>query len=264
MAIQSNGRQYQGSWNPFEAAGSLVGSFLTGAGLSSPDTPYDQSRMDNLMAQRPEFGSILGENGQVLDQYRLDAQPYVDQIQGVKYDQSGLNALKDRALATGQSPWAAMQLQQGEMNRQDAMGRLGAQSNAALAGARSGLAMRGGLSGGAGASLARQAMRDRMAGAQGINRQDMTNRLNIGIQDQQQKDQFLSQLPGAQAQAFGAQLGQAQAAAQMGFNSDQWNMQNALTDLQQRRDFDMQSWLKNMEVEAANRQATATENAGKK
>lgn len=271
MAIQTIGGKILEGMNPAEALGwgfgqlgSWVGDFTDAAGLTRPDTPYDQSRMDNLMAERPEFGSIVGEDGRVLDQYRLNAQPYVDQIKGVQYDSSGLDALKGRALATGQSPWAAMQLQQNEMARQDNMGRAGAQAASGLAQARSGLAMRGGLSGGAGASLARQNMRDAMAARQGINRQDMQNQLAVGIKDQEMKDSFLSQLPGAQNAAFGAQLGQAQSAAQMGFGADQFNLQNTLSEIANKRQFDMDAWMKNMEVEAANRQATATENAGKK
>lgn len=266
------------SGNPLDYAGGLInpwgllggitydGKSLTGrAGeliFGAPDKE-DTSGLDELRKQRPEFGSIL-QNGQLGDQYKLNAQPYVDQIKGVQYDSSGLDALKSRALATGQSPWAAMQLQQNEMARQDNMGRAGAQAASGLAQARSGLAMRGGLSGGAGASLARQNMRDLMAARQGINRQDMQNQLAVGIKDQEMKDQFLSQLPGAQTQAFNAQLGQAQSAAQMGRGADQFNLQNTLSEIANKRQFDMDAWMKNMEVAAAERQATATENAGKK
>lgn len=238
----------------------LAGDMIFG----KPDQKYDQSRMDNLLAQRPEFSSILGSNGQLQDQYKINAQPWMDQIKGVQYDSSGLDALKARALATGDSPWAALQRQQNEMARQDNMGRVGTQANSALAQARSGLAMRGGLSGGAGASLARQNMRDAMAARQGINRQDMQNQLAVGIKDQEMKDQFLSQLPGAQAQAFGLQLGQAESAAKLGYGADEFNLQNTLGQISDKRNFDMQNWLKEMEVEAANRQAVATENAGKK
>lgn len=252
----------QGTNGTYEGAG--LGDLWEWLGITKKDTPYDQSQMDAIRAARPEFGSILNSSGQLQDQYKVNAQPWMDQIKGVQYDQSGLDALKARALSTDQSPWAKMQLEQNELARQDNMGRVGTQANSALAQARSGLAMRGGLSGGAGASLARQNMRDAMSARQGINRQDMQNKLSVGIKDQEMKDQFLSQLPSAQNAAFNAQLGQAQTAAQMGLNSDQWNLQNTLGQISDKRNFDMQNWLKEMEVAASERQAVATENAGKK
>lgn len=238
----------------------LAGDMIFG----TPDQEYDQSRMDDLMAQRPEYGSIMGSDGTIQDKYKLNAQPYIDQIKGVQYDSSGIDAIKARALATGDSPWAALQRQQNEMARQDNMGRVGTQANSALAQARSGLAMRGGLSGGAGASLARQNMRDAMAARQGINRQDMQNQLAVGIKDQEMKDNFLSQLPGAQNAAFNAKLGQAQTAAQMGLGADQFNLQNSLSEISNKRQWDLDKWMKEMEVEANERTAVATENAGKK
>lgn len=199
--------------------------------------------IDAAWKDRPQFGSILNDAGILQDQYRLNRQ----------LDTRGLDAFRERALNTGESAWARMARQQQEMQRQGSLEAADAQTAGASAQARSSLASRGGLSGGAQLALARSGMRDLMNSKQGINRQAMTNDMNIGIEDEKQRLAALQALPGMENQAFATQLDQ-----------DKYNMQNTLQQITDKRNFELDAWKQKMQVLASNRQAEATENAGKK
>ena len=198
--------------------------------------------IDKGWNERPEFGSILNESGQLGDGYKLNRQ----------LDSRGLDAFRDRALSTGESPWAAMMKGQQEMQRQNSMESADAQSASGAAQARSSLAARGGLSGGAQLSLARSGARDLMNAKQGINRQAMTNNMNVGIEDEKQRMAALQALPGMENQSFSTLLDQ-----------DKYNMTNTLQQVTDKRNFELDAWKKRMEVIAAGKQADATEKAGK-
>lgn len=206
-------------------------------------TKYDWTEIDKGWSERPEFGSILNANGQLQDPYKLNRQ----------LDSRGLDAFRERALSTGESPWAAMMKQQQEMQRQGALESADAQSAGASAQAMSSLASRGGLSGGAQLALARSGARDLMNAKQGINRQAMTNNMNVGIEDEKNRLLALQALPGMENQAFSIQTDQ-----------DKYNITNALQQIGDKRTYDLDAWKKRMEVMASNKQAEATENAGKK
>lgn len=112
-------------------------------------------------------------------------------------DQRGLNALRDKATATGPSAWAKLATdQQGidELNQKDVAGQ---QALTGAATARNMLAMKGGLGGGAAERIAGTAARGMNADRQAAARQGSVNRLNIGMQDESNKNQLLSQLPQA-------------------------------------------------------------------
>jgi hypothetical protein len=199
--------------------------------------------IDAAWKERPEFGSILNESGQLGDGYKLNRQ----------LDSRGLDAFRDRALSTGESPWAAMMKGQQEMQRQSAMESADAQAASGAAQARSSLASRGGLSGGAQLALARSGARDLMNSKQGINRQAMTNNMNVGIEDEKQRMAALQALPGMENQSFSTLL-----------DKDKYNMTNTLQQISDKRTYDLDAWKKRMEVMAAGKQADATQNAGKK
>lgn len=125
-------------------------------------------------------------------------------------NQDALNALKSRAMAQGDSPWAALQKQQNELNRTTQMDQAGASALGASDMARSELAMRGGLESGASERIAENSARDLNANRAGIGRAAQSNALNIGISDDQTKMGLLSQLPGIDLANANFNLGQAQ------------------------------------------------------
>lgn len=129
-----------------------------------------------------------------------------DLLSGASYDQSGLQAFKERALQTGESPWARMMREKTDMEQGKALSSAGAQAAGATSGAMSNLAMRGGLSRGAAERLARGGMRDMAQARQEIYGRGAGQRLDIGIEDEKQRLAALGALPGLQAQAYETQL----------------------------------------------------------
>lgn len=225
----------------------------------------DQIEIEGMFSERPKFDaySITNPDGSLKDQFNVNAKPFLDQINGVKMDDGGYKALQQRALwdpaKQGDSPWMKLMKQQMNLQRQDAAQTLSAQQAGAAAQARSQLAMRGGLSGGAAMSLARQGARDLSRGQQGLARQNLMNQSNLGIQDEQMRNNMQTQLAGFEGQRFNSMLGQAQASAQMGLQNSQWNMGNAIKDMSNRGQFDLDAWNKKMEVMGSYRNARATE-----
>ncbi len=125
-------------------------------------------------------------------------------------DQTALNAIKARAMATGDSPWATLQKQQNELARIDQMDQAGGSALGAADLARSQLAMKGGLQSGAAERIAESSARDLNANRAGIGRAAQANALGIGISDDQTKMALLSQIPGMDLANAGFNLNQAQ------------------------------------------------------
>ena len=124
-----------------------------------------------------------------------DAQTRFANIQA---DQRGMNALRDRALATGPSAWANLQTQQQKLGEQTALDQSAKAQSGAMANAMSNMAMRGGVGGGASMRAARQSAQDQALAAQGVRRQGQMDRLGIATSDEQMRQQALSQLPAAE------------------------------------------------------------------
>jgi hypothetical protein len=89
------------------------------------------------------------------------------------------------------------------------------------------LAQRGGLSAGQRERLAMQGQRQNLQSTQQIKNQGLQNRFQIGMQDEQTKNQFLSQLPGLDLQK--ANFDQSQRAYQN--QASQYDIGNALKDV---------------------------------
>lgn len=136
--------------------------------------------------------------------------PTVNQtLGGIKYDPAALDAIKTRAMSTGPSAWASMMTQQQGLDEQNQLQRAATQNASGMANARAQLASRGGLTGGAAERLARSGSRNLMASSQDISRQGMTDRLGIGVQDENQKLGLLQSIPGMETQRMGADLAKA-------------------------------------------------------
>ncbi len=202
-------------WNPYVSAGrkradqkksieAENGSRPTAAGFNSILTPEGKLGSNYQVAAGPEIKAkpIIGP-GSIIPGTVTAGSVNADKITGgqldmekLKANPDALNALKERAMATGDSPWLKMQLQKQGLDETTARDQAGGQALSGSALARSQLGMKGGLSGGAAERIAMNAGRGLNATRQGIGRAGQMDRLNLGIADDQTKMQALSQIPG--------------------------------------------------------------------
>lgn len=209
-------------------------------GLKMPDIQYGSpfaqpGRPDYIAGYDPKTMSLL------------------PQVQSRLGNLKGLDALRDRALGTGSSPWASMMTRKQFDEESDARERGKQEARSSANQAMTDLAMRGGLSSGARERATQNAAKNLLSMSQDVGRQGNINRLNIGVQDEQQKMGALSQLPG-QELAMEQQWGQAA----------QTDQQRLLEENRQRNSYNQNTYQQQMQAWAAERQAQATENAGKK
>lgn len=148
--------------------------------------------------------------------------------------QSAWDAKTDTLANQGPSPWS--QLATMRQGLEESQARESASKMAAngRAGAMSDLAMRGGLDSGARERLARSGMRDALDMGMDVSRQGGINRLQIGMND-----------------------------AQNNIVGKQFDIQNKLQSRRDENVFNMDKYREQMGAWAANRQAQATEKAGK-
>jgi hypothetical protein len=245
------------------------------------------------ISKRPEFEGLTGPEGKLLSQYTLTGKPdvgFTDTLGGkfgelfgaANLDKSGIDAIKARALATGQSPWASLMLEkQGveQAARGDELSRL---LSAGTAKAYGDLGVRGGMRSGSRERVATKGLLDSVMKRQDLARQGQADRLGILTTDEGQKLDLLKMLPGAQSQAFQSELNKANLWGDMANVSagrkqaldlsnrdystgiDKTNLATLIGDKQSKSAFDMSKWQEQMKAWAADRQATATEEAGKK
>ncbi len=194
----------------------------------------------------PEFTSLIDPaTGQIKSQYQLS-----------QYDPSqfqGYNQFKSEALvAPGQqSAWAQIQMQKQQAeqaNAADAAAKQGMDSNAQAQGA---LQMRGGMGSGAQSSLARDMQRQMLSQRQGISNQGALARLNIGAQDETQRQANLGKLVGYEKDIASAQK-----------NIQGQNLQATMQELEKRRMFESDKYAKNMQAWAGEKEAQATGSGG--
>jgi hypothetical protein len=128
------------------------------------------------------IGSILGDT-----QKRLDA---------IQADPTAMNLLRQKATQQGPSAWANMQKQQQGLQEQNALDASAKSNAGAMQNAMGSIAMRGGLSSGASERAARAGAMNQALAAQGVRRAGMSDRLNIDMADEAQKNDLLKQMPG--------------------------------------------------------------------
>lgn len=194
----------------FGAGGGLLGGAL---GKTDPWNIFhkkDQvdttaATMSDIKGMLPQFKSALGADGQLGSQFMAQAGPGVQagtvtsgqlDMKALASDPRALDAMRERALAKGDSPWLKMAT---EKQRGEELGLRDQAANQAMSGAamaNSNLAMRGGLTGGAAARNAMGMARNTNAARQQIGRAGATDRLNLGIADDQTKTALLGQTAG--------------------------------------------------------------------
>jgi hypothetical protein len=182
--------------------------------------------MNDFLGTKPTFKSIVGADGQLGNLYKMgDATPatasvadlierkkWLDDIGGLmdpeavkaggdfRNAQNNVGLLQQRAFGTETSPWAQKLYDQQRLDQSNMMDRVTRDQALSQEQVRNALAMQGGLDGGARERLAKSAGRDAMMARQGVFRQGAQDRLGIGIQDEQNRLQLQSMMPGMNMQ----------------------------------------------------------------
>jgi len=199
-----------------------------------------------------KWQSQLDENGNIKPQYQLSWG------QDVNPNTQAIEELRKRALATGPSAWSQLATQQQGLEEQGLKNATQRQASAAQAQARSSLASKYGLSSAAQERLAKSGMREQMAGLQNVGFQGAQARGNIGLQDEQMRQQMLTSLPGMENQL--AQIGLQN--KQGNLASQQFNIQNSINENNAKRLFDTNQYNEGMKAWAAKAQGDAMAGGG--
>lgn len=279
-----------------------------------------QSEIDKMMAKRPGYLKDTDASGNLKAQYKLTpSEQLIAQkikagtldprmidpatIQKISLNTQGIDEIRNRALETGDSAWAKLMLQKQGVDEATARDEATQRARSGQATAESDLAMRGGLGTGARLSLAKAGMRNLNRERQVAARQGSADRLNIGLQDQTQKNDFLKMLPGADKMVFDAaatnrdfdtgllkynndqrtgadkfnieanlnsdkynadaRMNADKYNIDMNTNTNKFNIEQALNDRKNQSADNLAAWQEQMKAWAANKQADATEKSGK-
>ena len=197
--------------------------------------------------ERPDWEGIRDQKGNLKQQFQLakDAD--------ITIDQRAQDAVRQRALSTGDSPWANLQLQKNQMASQDQKQNLSQQNASSAAQARSNLAMRGGISGGARERLGKQAMMNQMLAQQQVGRDQQQNDLNVRIQDDSQRTDALK----TTMQADQANANMATQNRDYRGNVDLQNRNAAMMDVEGKGRFDLAVYKDKMAAYGASKTADA-------
>lgn len=168
-------------------------------------------------------------------------------------NEGGFQAFKNAALSQTQSPWAAQANQQQDLESLNQLDQGKQQTAGAEAGAKDALAAQGGLSSGARERVAETGANNEVNMGQNVARQENLNKLQIGMNDQQNKIQELSQLPGME-----------NTLNQNWENAKSTDLSNQIAENQSVNSYNQNIYNQQMAAWGANQQANATANSGKK
>jgi len=181
-------------------------------------------------------------------------------LAALNMDMRGVEKFRGEALRNRPSAWAGLMQNRQFAEEAGARDRARAESRSAVRQGEADLASKGGLSSGARERLARRGASDLLAVGQDVSRQGNLNRMQIGIQDETNRIQNLSQLPGIENMVF-----------QTGMQKENvWNnardkdIARITAENQNRNQYNQNLYNQQMQAWAAQQQAAATENAGKK
>lgn len=202
---------------------------------------------------QPTWQTITNAKGEIDPKFLLQKEAPIEM------DQRAGSAIRDRALASGDSPWASMQIQQNEQVANTNRENLAQQSATQRAQATNNLAMRGGVSGGARERIAREASKNQMMGNQTLGRDLSNQNLQTRIADDQAKMNALNSTVGFDKD--NANLAGVNRDYSTGIN--QKNLSSLLTEVDSKRAFDMGLYKERMALLGAERTANAQAGASK-
>lgn len=261
--------------------GPAAGAAMAQARAAQQKSDAEIARLKAEMDARPKIADMVTplQNGQLGDAYRIKTPSALQagqlDVNSLQADPAALNAIKARAMSTGDSPWALMQKEKLGLEELTARDRLPGQAMQASSAANANLAMRGGLQSGARERIARQGMRDMSLANQAVGRDMATNRLNLSIADDAQKMNALMQIPGmdmARAQQtidmnkfnIGTTMDADKFNKGMEFDANKVNVANTLGALNATNQYNQYKYGQEMAGYAAGKTGQAINNSGGK
>jgi len=149
--------------------------------------PADYAAMAAAAPGGPYAAYPTGANGEPL----IPVQSASVDTSKATMDPQILNAIRERALAKGDSPWAQYLLEQQALDERAQMGSAARQSASGQSQALQQLAMRGGLQAGARERLAGISARDRLEQLQKVRQAGQANRIGVRAQDEEMKQKLM-------------------------------------------------------------------------
>jgi len=234
------------------AGGTPRSTFNERTGMKAYD-PNDPEFMNpDGSAKAPGFNSILDMNtGQLNPGFQYQAQTLNPQ------SLAGFQKYKGEALREGPSAWANLQNQNLELQRGNAIDKLGQQGDSSLAGALRALGSKGGVSAGSSALAASDMAKAKMMGKQGAFRDYQQGLNTTALEDEKNRVAQLGQFADAEAK-LGMQN------VNIGNEANKFNVGNSLNELGSGRDYNKFLYGEGMKKWASDRTATAMERAAGK
>lgn len=223
----------------------------------NPDHDDDEAMVPNPYYGLPDPASYTSS----YDPEKMALSPELDQrLSLISMDKRGLNKFRDEALRSGPSPWASIAKQGQAVQAASARDRSAQESSGQTAQSLDRLGASGGLSSGARERATLEGAKNYLAMSQDTARQENINDLQIGMNDEQNRVQQLSMLPGMELQAIQPEMQKAQMWEQ-GKASD---VQAQVEEGKRKQAYDQ--WLaeQQQKLYASNQQANATAQSGKK
>lgn len=238
MTASVNGQTISGGGNPIQETKNIVDSAI------HPGGSGDGSSVN--MGDRPGYPSLrspIMENGQLGNDYLVNPTKAISPIaleagsgdhnfnlsNFAGSDPRALDAMRDRAMSGENSPWLKMQLEkqgQGELGLRDQAAQ---QALSGASTARSQMAMRGGMGSGASERIAQSTSRDMNAARQAIGRQGASDRLGLGIANDQTNMGLLGATAAADTTRGGQMLDQSKFNSGLTYDAAKTTINNDLT-----------------------------------
>lgn len=235
-------------------------------------------------AQKGLFEGDLRLKTQGPVNFNSNLESLYSRLNNINLDTRALDAYRAEGLRTPgeSSPWANLMNQRQMIEQQDALDQNARGTAGAAATARSAIASRGGITSGGAERVARDAMRMGQNGRQSVYRQGMMDRLDIATKDEDKRMDALKNLPGMELAALSPEFDKTnmwarmadteqQRGIELGLNNrdyatnvEKYNIGNVMNERDKQREFNMAKYKEDMAAWAADRQAQATEDAGKK
>jgi hypothetical protein len=186
---------------------------------------------------RPGFQTLLGVDSKtgLYNRFSLPEELQAKEVAG----QAGRDLLKSRALSTGRSDLANLQIERQGIEEAAALENIGKQGASQLEQARGNIARTGGMRSGVAAMLEGRNMNDQMMQKQMARRGGIEDRLSIDINDANQKNSLLQNLVGND------------------LSTSQYNIGNVLAEKRTKDTADMSAYAQDMQAWAAAKQGKA-------
>lgn len=190
-------------------------------------------------------------------------------LPGVEQQNAGINTnpldmsvsnFADMANRKGPSAWATTAGTQQNALAENQLEQGASQTNAQTAQAEDNLASSGGLTSGARERAAEGGATNYMNMSQNVQRQNTLNQMQIGVNDQQNKMQEMGELPGMESQALQPEFQKANTWE----NAHATDVGNEINSTNAQNTYNQNTYAQQMQAWAANQQANATLNSGKK